>query len=765
MTQIQLPGEGKQLSIPSVKQPCGCYVTFPNTNCVPGYGVAGRIMFIGEAPGADEDAGVIVNGVRVYQPFVGGAGRILTRLCYEAGFSRYDHVYITNIVRHRPPNNNMELSKGYEQEFPRLREEIRTVNPRVIVPLGNYALALFNKWGIQTYRGAPFWYEGIPVIPTIHPAALMRGNQELWPVVIHDLERVWRIASSVNISWLQPERNYIPHPSVHEAHAIVDRITERTRWVLDVETTMEHDQLNFVGVTDRKHHGVCIPVNEDFIGPLMKLSRKSGDCSMQNGLFDMNQMEGTFGATPICRFDTMLAHHLVCSSLPHDQGFLNSCYADLPYYKKEMREDTEVYNCKDLDSQFQCTEGLEDDVKRYGMWSLFQSIMAAQPIVHKMARRGICYDLRACEEESIRLDNRCAELLALMCKEAGDPFFNPNSPKQVMEILFNKLGVPKLYHKKTGRPTTEDDQLEKHKKIPFVRWLLEYRHWSKMRSTYIPGEDELELIDENYGLTHSSPKMHGTETGRFSWGIHTYPPEMRRIVVARPGYRLGYFDLSQVEFRVCIYASGDKLGRELLEAGGDIHRRCASLWLKKPESEVTKTERFLCKFVVHGSNYGRSPQSVAEQFGISVAEAESIQDDILGQFIELNEWREAQVEHAYKNGFSINYFKRRRYYFNTPKNEVRRQALNFYPQSTSHDMLLLMYPSIAAIENFHPILDHHDAIMGEFPIEAEDVVMPQLKEIANKEWLPGLRVPADVKSGTSWKDFDDRQPIVKWKED
>jgi len=140
------------------------------------------LMFIGEAPGEEED----IKGL----PFVGRAGQLLTKMIIKMGLKRED-VYITNIVKCRPPNNRDPLPEEIVKCSPYLLEQIEIIKPKVIVTLGRHSSGYFTEMevGISKYRGRWFYFKGIPVMPTFHPSYLLRNPKDRW-LVWEDMKEV-----------------------------------------------------------------------------------------------------------------------------------------------------------------------------------------------------------------------------------------------------------------------------------------------------------------------------------------------------------------------------------------------------------------------------------------------------------------------------------------------------------------------------------------------------------------------------------------------
>ncbi len=187
--------QSKESSLKALRQEIGdcqrCKLSKGRTNIVFGEGNPNaRIMFIGEAPGREED--------QQARPFVGDAGQLLTRLINKMGFER-DQVYIANIVKCRPPLNRDPQPDEIQQCFPFLERQISIINPEIIMSLGKIsAYTLLNvespisRFSISKIRGKFFDYKGIPVMPTFHPAYLLRNAKDKW-LVWSDAQAVLKI--------------------------------------------------------------------------------------------------------------------------------------------------------------------------------------------------------------------------------------------------------------------------------------------------------------------------------------------------------------------------------------------------------------------------------------------------------------------------------------------------------------------------------------------------------------------------------------------
>jgi DNA polymerase-1 len=267
-----------------------------------------------------------------------------------------------------------------------------------------------------------------------------------------------------------------------------------------------------------------------------------------------------------------------------------------------------------------------------------------------------------------------------------------------------------------------------------------------------------------------------TATGRYVCTdppVQTYPPKARRIFIApRRGdpilrgnkwipcladMYLGYYDLSQIEFRIMIWASDDPVGKELLSTGRDIHREVATQIYRKAYEDVTAMERFLTKFTVYGLGYGRRYWSIAEQYKVALSEAKYVEETFFQRFSRLMEWRQGQYAYAKEHRITLpNAYGRTRFLLDESEDELEREAYNFFPTSTAHDLLEDIHWDIdqeVSENEFAVIADYHDALLGEQPTQDKN---SQVIAIFEKERLPGLVTPVGVKVGTNFGQLDDR---------
>ena len=653
-----------------------------------------------------------------------------------------------------------------------------------ITTLGKDTFALFEKGNLSDCRGGRY-RQNTPtgfftVIPMWDPLTLMR-MPEMWPIGIHDLQVAWK--HSQGQDYPETPLNYVPHPTTGDVIRWMGQVDFSKPITLDVETSWDARNLYIVGLGQGPGDAIAIPFAEDYIPYIIAIfKRATGGFLCQNGNFDRRVIADVFGIELKQSGDTLLAHHLKCSEFPHDLGFIISCYTNMNYHKNTSQADLALYNCKDVDGTTRVHENLLEDLKKDNLLNLYSTVLKANEVVFKSIVRGLKVDLKKLEAFRNNFTLETETLKKELIEASGDKYFNPASPKQSANWLFKKLGLPPVYDRKTGSITTRDEALEKkfskkemvwneekeeHEEkliweVPAIEKLLEWRHKSKMLSTYLFDFTKAETIDFHYEpleghedsimKVHIPVKIHGTASGRYASFIHTWPPEMREIIIPTPGYTFIAADFSQIEWRLGAFLSQDPVALDILSSGQDIHLMSAVLAFKKDPKDVTKKERHLAKRISHGSSYGIGPRSIAIQFGITKTEAEEIQKRVLAPFKRLIEWREDNLRTVERTGFLTNPFGRRRYFLRNQK-DLRGEVFSYLQQSTCHDMIML---AAVAMDQEHPeipfVLDHHDENVWECLQGQEENAKVIIKEIMEREHLPGFSCPSTVAVGKNWKE-------------
>jgi len=467
-------------------------------------------------------------------------------------------------------------------------------------------------------------------------------------------------------------------------------------------------------------------------------------------------------------FDTMLAAYLLN---PSKTGYqLEDLSFD--YLQGQLSpEDSSPEACAELISKLKPL--LEAQLKSKGLFELFSGLeMPLCGVLALMEEAGIKIDVKLLKQFSDQIASRLVELIAQIYDLSGTEF-NINSPKQLGEVLFERLKLPVLKKTKTGPSTNEDvlRQLSKMHALPVL--LLEYRQLTKLKSTYI---DALPLlVDSSSGRVHTSFNQTGTETGRLSSSnpnLQNIPIKTeigknirRAIIAADKKHSLISCDYSQVELRILAHLSADEVLIEAFKRGEDIHRATAALIYQVAENDVQDSMREIAKRVNFGILYGQTAFGLSKDLEIPLAQAQDFIDAYFLRYPKVRIYVDQQVKQAQDNGFVTTLLGRRRYIpeINSSNQAIRffaqRQAVNTPIQGSASDLIKLAMVKIDEIikqEKLETkmILQIHDELVFESPC----VESRRLVEIArqNMENVLALKVPlkVDIKRGDNWLEME-----------
>ena len=387
-------------------------------------------------------------------------------------------------------------------------------------------------------------------------------------------------------------------------------------------------------------------------------------------------------------------------------------------------------------------------------------------VLARMEHAGVAVDRRALADFGAQMEARVKELEERIYKEAGVTF-NINSPKQLGTILFEKLELPHGKKTKTGW-STNADVLEKLRwETPIVADVLEYRQYAKFKSTYCDG---LLKVIEPDGRIRTSFQMTVTATGRLSStepNLQNIPTrtelgsEFRRMFVPADGCVLVDADYSQIELRLLAHIADDKTMQDAFRSGEDIHTVTASQAFGVPMEQVTKQLRSHAKAVNFGIVYGISAFSLAQDIGVSVAEAKAYIENYLARFSGVRNYMTNVVEQAKAAGYVETLMHRRRALpelaasnFQT-RSFGERVALNMPIQGTAADIIKLAMVRVderLRREGLRGrlILQVHDELIVECPESEAETVAALLTE--EMEHVATLSVPltAEAHWGKNW---------------
>lgn len=401
------------------------------------------------------------------------------------------------------------------------------------------------------------------------------------------------------------------------------------------------------------------------------------------------------------------------------------------------------------------------------MWDLYET--AELPLCRVLAEMEIAgcrVDAKALAAFGDLLAARSAELERQIYGLAGEEF-NINSPKQLGEILFGKLGLPHGKKTKTGWSTNADVLEKLRYEAPIVGAVLEYRQYAKLKSTYADGL--LKAMDPD-GRVRTSFQMTVTATGRLSStepNLQNIPTrtdlgsEIRRMFIPADGCVLVDADYSQIELRLLAHMAGDEAMIAAFRSGGDFHAETAAKVFHVDPSEVTHEMRRQAKAVNFGIVYGISAFSLSQDIGVTVAEAKAYMEAYFATFPGVRKYMDDIVERARADGYVETLFHRRRDLpelkssnFNL-RSFGERVALNMPIQGTAADIMKLAMVAVwkrlrAELPEARLVLQVHDELIVECPEPQAERAAALLK--AEMENVVGLTVPltADAHWGKNW---------------
>lgn len=591
----------------------------------------------------------------------------------------------------------------------------------------------------------------------------------------------------------QVEVDYKLAQSAEEVKALIDLLGSEKVFAFDTETTgLNPHDAELVGISfsvkPKTGFYVPFPREREEAEKLLEQFRKVLESQEiakigQNIKYDALvlrkyglKLKGYF-------YDTMIMHYLLEPGMRHNMDFLAETY--LKYKpvsiesligkkgksQRSMRdievEKVMIYACEDADITLQLKLFLEKKLEEENLRDLYDQI--EEPLIDaiiEMEASGVKIDRGYLEKYSVELSGKIEEMAAEVHREAGVKF-NIDSPKQVGEVLFDKLKIPYKWRKtKSGQYSTNEEKLsELSEQHEIAKNILTYRGLTKLRSTYVDALPE--LINPRTGRIHSSFNQALTTTGRLSsnnpnlQNIPIRTPEGRKIreafIPSGPDYILLAADYSQIELRLIAEISKDEAMMEAFLNDQDIHRATAARVYDTPYEEVTSDQRRNAKTVNFSIIYGAGSTNLSRQLNINRNEATDLINQYFKQYSGLKKYMDETVEFARKNGYVSTLLKRRRFLRDINsrngmmRSQAERMAINTPIQGTAADMIkkaMIDLHEYIQRENFQSriIMQVHDELVLDVLKSEEEKLTPVIEE-KMKNALPGLRVPIKVEVG------------------
>ena len=659
------------------------------------------------------------------------------------------------------------------------------------------------------------------------PAVQKQGNSQM------QLGLCFEAVNSSNLETTGVrERNFenIKHTvtTENQLKELIDTLKKMTLFAIDTETTSVNAlEADIVGISvaynsdiqaeqgrikingyREKTESFYIPVFHKYgeqldldyvIEELKPLLEDKNICkTLQNAKYDVNALKKYGVYTQGVIFDTMLASYVKDPSRKH--GLKVQALEHLDYMMKDIEnligkgksqitmdcvaiEEASDYACDDAFATLELTrywsENLDDEEKKL----LYDIELPTGAVLEKMETAGITVDTEYLKQLSIELGADLENTEDKIYKLAGTSF-NINSPKQVGEILFERLGIKPKGKKRGAKNFSTDVKVlsELAKDYEIAKYILDYRHFAKMKNTYV---DTLpELISPYDGKIHTSYNQTATVTGRLS----SSNPNLQNIPVRTelgnrirkafvPSFRneqvLLSADYSQIELRLLAHCSGDETMIRAFNTGEDIHAEIAAKVFNVPLNEVTKEMRSRAKAVNFGIVYGQTRYGLASALKISADEAQDFIDRYFLTYPGVKEYMEKSIQYAYDNGYAKTMFGRKRYLLDELlssnhqiKEFAQRAAINSPLQGAAADLIkmaMIELDNRIEKENLKSqiLLQVHDELILEVYKNELETVKKLVREAMELGQPLSVPLVVDFEIGATWMQNDEEDGSIE----
>lgn len=745
-----------------------------------------EIVIVGQGPGSHE--------VLAKSAFVGPTGQLLWNTLRQHGVLRTD-CYVTNVCKRQfSIDKKADLGKDEWVKWHALLqwELSQLKNPKVIFALGNAALECFTGHkGIDAFRGSvlPYTYlkqdgteHTVWVVFSYNPANIIR-NPEYEIVFQMDARRLGRV---INSGWEEYSVTTHYDLSFEEALACITRFkVENKPTAVDIELTSREQAC--VGLANDPHIAWCInfrgqlenrySVDQEIqlfaaLQDLYQSLAASDNLIVQNGAFDAGFSGIIDNIDMPVSYDTMLMHHTLYPSMPHNLGFLTAQYTTMPYYKDEFdrfKEDGDVttlwkYNGKDAVATLIAYTKMRQELIDQKLFDFYNNIVKRlQNHLIQGTVRGIRTDgearARVSEALAAKVATELQHFYHLVDLALGDTGYrpNPNSWQQLQTLFYTKLG---LKHNKRGTDAAARNELIEDARTPLeakeiLTSINRFRELGKFAGTYVDlklDEDKrFRCVWKQEGVVSAPGRLSSAQT---LWGTggngQNQPPEAREFFIADPGCVLLYFDLKQAEAQIVAYRADipkwkEDFERARIDDSFDCHRSLAADIFSIPYDEVPKSDRndddtdytlrYTAKRARHGLNYRMQIARFAETAGISFSRAATVFHAYHKKNPEIQQWWREQERLVKREREMFNAFGRRWKILERITDDSLQSLIAFYPQSTIGDKVAQVWAQVEEDDRWdnnkaQVLLNIHDALIAQATVSFAKTALSLMKGYA-----------------------------------
>jgi DNA polymerase-1 len=599
-----------------------------------------------------------------------------------------------------------------------------------------------------------------------------------------------------------PERDYAAVLDKDDFGQWLTQLQQAELFSFDTETTsLDYMQAEIVGVSFAVTPGKAAyaPLAHDYPGAPDQLSRDEVLETLRpllespahgklghNLKYDMSVLARHGITLAGVHHDTMLQSYVLDSTASrHDMDSLALKYLDITttHYEEVAGKGAKQISFNQVAIEEAAPYAAEDADITLRLHHCFWPRLCAEPglrelyetielplvgILSRMERNGVLVDAGLLKRQSSELSTQLMEIEKQIHELAGQPF-NIGSPKQIQEILYEKMGLPILARTAKGQPSTAESVLQDlAADYELPQLILDHRGMSKLKSTYT---DRLpEQIDRDSGRVHTSFHQAVASTGRLSSSdpnLQNIPVRsaagrrIRQAFIAPAGSRILAADYSQIELRIMAHLSGDQGLLDAFAGGQDIHRSTAADILSIPLDQVSTEQRRAAKAINFGLIYGMSPFGLAKQLGIDRSQAKQYVDRYFSRYPLVRDFMEHIKATAREQGYVETVFKRRLYLPEiNSRNAARRQyaertAINAPMQGTAADiikraMIAIDTRLLRQHADIKLIMQVHDELVFEIPADQVDAAVDAIRQ--HMEGAAELAVPlkVDIGIGDNW---------------